>query len=433
MSRTNALAAIASLTLFGAAGSLGVASPAHAATLVVTNCNNSGTGSLRAAAAAAASGDTIDVRSLGCNPINVTSGHILLPQSSISILGRDRLAQTIRGNATSRVLRHTGTGTLRVTGVSVSYGHHESAFANGGCVSSEGNVELRTARVHHCSALANGGLEPSAVGGGVFARGNLLLSQSQVFANQLLGEGEGGGVGAFGRVTLDRSVVYENTAQGNGGGIGANGLSVTYSMVLRNVASRDGGGAFASGDLTINKSTFAGNQAGQCGAVCSFGAGTKRIHDSTISGNSADAQSGVFVSGLLQVLNSTIAFNHEVGCFGALEFLNLAMESSIVAGNTCEEGPDLDVGGFLDPLWTFTGSHNLIGTSVLPPPADTIIGNPLLGPLAENGGPTRTHALGAGSPAIDRGNNVLGRAYDQRGPGFPRVRGAQPDIGAVER
>ena len=100
--------------------------------------------------------------------------------------------------------------------------------------------------------------------------------------------------------------------------------------------------------------------------MCSFGAGTKRIHDSTISGNSADAQSGVFVSGLLQVLNSTIAFNHEVGCFGAVEFLNLAMESSIVARNTCESGPDIDVGGFLDPLWTFTGSHNLIGTSVLP-------------------------------------------------------------------
>ena len=64
MSRTNALATIVSLTLFGAAGSLAIAPTAHAATLVVTNCNNSGAGSLRAAAAAAVSGDTIDVRSL---------------------------------------------------------------------------------------------------------------------------------------------------------------------------------------------------------------------------------------------------------------------------------------------------------------------------------------------------------------------------------
>jgi len=316
MSRTNALATIASLTLFGAAGSLGIAPPAQAATLVVTNCNNSGAGSLRAAAAAAASGDTIDVRSLGCNPINVTSGQILLPQASIAILGRDRFAQTIRGNNTSRVLRHTGAGTLRVTGVSVSYGSFASGFANGGCVSSEGNVELRSARVHHCSVLASGGLEPSAMGGGVFARGNLLLSQSQVFANQLLGEGEGGGVGAIGRVTLDRSVVYENLSQDAGGGIGADaGLSVTYSMVLRNVSWHDGGGASAAGELLVNKSTFAGNEAGwDCGALCSFGDGPKRVHDSTISGNSASAQSGVSVSGLLQILNSTIAFNNEVDC-----------------------------------------------------------------------------------------------------------------------
>jgi hypothetical protein len=66
------------------------------------------------------------------------------------------------------------------------------------------------------------------------------------------------------------------------------------------------------------------------------------------------------------------------------------------------------------------GSGNLVGV------------NPLLGPLADNGGPTRTHALLPGSPAINTGSNPLGLATDQRGTGFPRVSGAAADMGAYE-
>ena len=62
-----------------------------------------------------------------------------------------------------------------------------------------------------------------------------------------------------------------------------------------------------------------------------------------------------------------------------------------------------------------------------------------LGPLANNGGPTRTHALLAGSPAIDRGDGAGAPATDQRGPGFPRRKDgngdgrAAVDIGAFEK
>ena len=66
-------------------------------------------------------------------------------------------------------------------------------------------------------------------------------------------------------------------------------------------------------------------------------------------------------------------------------------------------------------------------------PADTLTGiDPQLLPLADNGGPTQTHALASDSPAIDLGNDVAGEAWDQRGPGFPRVIGARADIGAFE-
>jgi hypothetical protein len=65
-------------------------------------------------------------------------------------------------------------------------------------------------------------------------------------------------------------------------------------------------------------------------------------------------------------------------------------------------------------------------------PADTLHGSPQLLPLADNGGPTRTHALAAGSPALDAGSNLLQLVTDQRGNGFPRVLGAAADIGAYE-
>jgi hypothetical protein len=95
-------------------------------------------------------------------------------------------------------------------------------------------------------------------------------------------------------------------------------------------------------------------------------------------------------------------------------------------------------GDVLTPWNPLNGSHNLIedGSGGL---ADTVIGDPLLGPLQDNGGPTWTHALLADSPARDAGSNALavdptGRllAFDQRGPGCARITGATVDIGAFE-
>jgi hypothetical protein len=80
-----------------------------------------------------------------------------------------------------------------------------------------------------------------------------------------------------------------------------------------------------------------------------------------------------------------------------------------------------------------SGSHDLVvAADGVTLPADTLSANPLLGPLAPNGGPTLTHALGEGSPAIDAGSNDGELEFDQRGPDFVRVFGAAADIGAFE-
>jgi hypothetical protein len=96
--------------------------------------------------------------------------------------------------------------------------------------------------------------------------------------------------------------------------------------------------------------------------------------------------------------------------------------------NSALNGPDLN--GFV------SGSgYNLIGDSTAGTnfeSTDILDIDPILGPFQDNGGPTKTIALLPGSPAIDSGDNTDAPAFDQRGPGFPRIVNGQIDIGAYE-
>lgn len=432
-------AVVSGAALFLAPGST------HAATRTVTNCNNSGSGSLRAAAAVALSGDTIDLSRLSCTRITLAS-EVLLPQSDIRLLGRDRLALTLHGNHVTRVLHHTGSGTLSVERLSVSYGVVTGERVSGGCIESTGNVTLRQSRAHHCLADANTGAVPVALGGAIHATGFVLLDRSSVFENQAraIAEADGGGVDSGGRTTLLHSQVYNNSADLGGGVLAENGFRMVYSILQGNLASEEGGGAYAQGNVEVTKSTVSGNQSNDSGGGIAFHQGSvinamAVIADSTISGNTADRVSALaFVSTGGSIYNSTITANHETTtdtCWGAVYSSGLRMESTVASANTCDaaNGPR-DLGDLASQPAVVTGSHDLVGSSSLSMPADTLFSDtPGLGPLALNGGPTRTHAVLSGSLLIDRGNNVLNRIYDQRGEPFARVRGPAADIGAFER
>ena len=118
----------------------------------------------------------------------------------------------------------------------------------------------------------------------------------------------------------------------------------------------------------------------------------------------------------------------------------MALNDTIVANSPT--GGNLSNALALAGLGTFTGSHNLIDdkTGTKTQLTGTIGGDAGLGrQLADNGGPTKTFALQAGSQAINKGSNALAvdahgnpLLYDQRGPGFPRVVGTAVDIGATE-
>ncbi|BCT91318.1 hypothetical protein LYSHEL_03420 [Lysobacter helvus] len=433
---------VAALALCGAAA-LPVGD-VHAATRVVTNCNNSGAGSLRAVASTAASGDTLDLSGLSCTRITLAS-EILLPQTNLRLLGRDRLAMTLHGNRVTRVLHHTGTGTLTVERLSVSYGFVHGATAFGGCIESTGNVTLRQSRAHHCLADADSGDQAIARGGAIHADGAVLLDRSSVFESHAMAlvESLGGGVSSLGKTTMLQSQVYDNSADWGGGVAPEDGFRMTYSLLQDNLANEFGGGANVTGNAEINKSTVSGNHSNEAAGGLQFNAGPANteavIAESTISGNSADDRVSAiaFVSAEGRIFNSTIVDNHEATtdeCWGAVFTFGMSMESTVVTGNTCDAGFTRDIGDLPAQNAQVTGSHNLVGSASVSLPPDTIFSATHgLGPLASNGGPTRTHAVLAGSPLIDRGNNLLLRSFDQRGTPFARVRGAAPDIGAFER
>ena len=219
---------------------------------------------------------------------------------------------------------------------------------------------------------------------------------------------------------------------------------MTYSTVSNNRVSGlpnspgSIGGICGFYGATITQSTISGNSAdGNIGGLFLFGssAAPNTIIDSTISGNAAGQYlGGLDAFGPTSILNSTIVFNGEGGAnlgAGLYTFGVSDIESTIIAANTSAGASTQNIG--LGPQGSVTGANNLIGSSLsvtLPP--GTIGGDPMLLPLHDNGGPTKTHALRAGSPAENAGNDVSAYTTDQRGSGFPRVIGSSADIGAFE-
>jgi hypothetical protein len=279
-----------------------------------------------------------------------------------------------------------------------------------------------------------------ARGGGAWIYGTSTLTGGMISDNHAIstyGYGTGGGLYSIGHVTLSGASVHCNVAD-DAAGIGAKGgtLSISGATLDCNDARDDGGAIELIGnDLSLTDSTISANTAGnRGGAIFIFGYGDATTVNSTISGNSATNGGAIANTyGSLHLSNSTIAFNAASGHGGAVWFryayYPFELVSTIVAGNTAASLPE----DLWPPGMTVGGSHSLVGAAPgVDLPDDTLGDDPLLLPLAANGGATPTHALGEGSPAIDAGSNPLALPYDQRGEGFVRAFGDAPDIGAFE-
>ncbi|GAA0723256.1 choice-of-anchor Q domain-containing protein [Dokdonella soli] len=467
----------------GALG-LGVATSSIAATIPVTSCADDGSfGTLRHAVVTAVSGDTVDMSTLACSTITLASGAIHVDVDPLTINGPGAARLTIDGNNADRIFYHSGTQTVTVSGVTITHGTASGALPAGGCIFSKGSIYFNNSVATACaatgSAAAYGGamvalnsisLDNSTVtactvtgttlvgAGGVFAKNTVSLLSSALTNNRATSTGTTGSVqavggGAFGQqgLFLSHSLVSGNIARaangraGAGGAAGVASLTAKYSTVTGNQAIGKGtstylgkGGGLYGGTLTsgalIQNSTIDHNQADEVAGVVLAGTGTASITNSTISSNTATlASGGIDVSMNLNLSNSTIAFNiggpGGAGGLYATSGFTADLESSIIADNS----PSGSAGGAdLAGTGTITGAHNLIKISSVPVPAGTLTADPKFGPLACNGGSTRTHALLPGSPAIDVGSAPTTLKVDQRGRGFPRAVGIAPDIGAYE-
>ncbi len=451
------------------------------ATFTVDSLADSGAGSLRDAieqANNAAGADVIEFdASLDGGTISLQSELLITDELTITGLGRDDL--TVSGMNASRVFaiddvaqRVTITDIALIDGLVTS---SSPLFSLGGVVFADG-ADLTLERVE----VSGGTADDTAVGGGGVAIRNADLTVlDSEFTDNRSADGAGGAIFARSSdpqatpvsVTIDGSIFQDNSAfqggaiyaaesdaltvresrilgnaaQSNSGGISAINTHVTIedtTIAGNRATNTDGGGIYAqgsdlggSGSLTILRSTINANIAGRNGG----GVGTVllssvSIVNSTISGNIAGNTGGglAFFGGPdIGVRNSTIAFNTGAGIASGVAS-EIQLVSSIVAHNF---GSDL-----LGPDLTFSSgtANNLIGVDdtggSFPAGAsgNTTGVDPLIAPLFDNGGLTRTHALIEGSPAVDNGSNPEGLTTDQRGDGFDRQVGAGIDIGAFE-
>jgi predicted outer membrane repeat protein len=286
--------------------------------------------------------------------------------------------------------------------------------------------------------IANFTIQNAAGGGGIFNRNELILKNC-VFNNNSGTQGGGVQVHSKGLLYVDNCTFQHNIATGfsaKGGAIYSEGkITIINSTFQQNIGL--GGGINAVGQTTVINSVFYNNQGG---AIYNTGALT--VTNSTFSGNTTPVSGGgIYSVGISsQISFSTIVNNvsNDDGTGnddggGIFSDGTLLIRGVILANNTDFWGEAPDCGGAL-----LSNGYNLIkdlsGCAITLLPSDLFGLDPLLGPLANNGGSTLTHALLPGSPAIDTGsctdpagNPVL---FDQRG--MPRPQGATCDIGAFE-
>lgn len=296
--------------------------------------------------------------------------------------------------------------TVTLTG-SIIIGNRSNGFGGG--------LNAGTATLSGCTVSGN---EAGTQGGGIFALA-LTLVDSTVSGNEA--DSGGGGIVATSTATLTRSTVSSNSTLGAGGGINASTATLTRSTVSGNRSNSFGGGIAVGNTATLTNSTVSGNTALSNGG--GIWAITATLLNCTVVENLALIGGGLFheSGGDFSVKNTIVALNLVVP----------GGSNRDVNGDFTSQGHNLiGAGGGIGFINGVNG--DIVGTFLNPI-------DPKLGPLANNGGRTRTHSLLAGSPAIDKGDDAGVPATDQRGAGFPRKKDgnfdgiARVDIGAFER
>ncbi len=319
-------------------------------TLVVSNANDSGAGSLRQQIADASGGDTITFSNkVKGQTITLTSGELNVT-SSITIQGPGAGKLAVSGGGSSEVFDIGSGVTATISGLTITDGN----AANGGGISNAGTLTLESCAVTDSQATGfiggGGGIDNSGTltlesttvagnlstysGGGIYNSGTLTLDQSNVSSNEvngtLVGVGLGGGIedADFSTLTISDSTISDNlvtTTTGSfvqGGGIdneGGSTLTVSKSTISGNQATGgidifgDGGwglgaGVYNGGTATFDGSTLSDNQ-----AIGGGGSGVAGLAEGGAIDDTSESIDGTFIPATLSLVNCTLSGNEAVG------------------------------------------------------------------------------------------------------------------------
>lgn len=358
---------------------------------------------------------------------NNTGGGVLYLLGTTEVLDSQ-----FTGNTDEYAAAITNGGTLSVSDSEFA---QNAATAYGGGIYNGQNGKLNLTR----SSFTN---NSAAWGGGLMNEGEAAVSDC-VFTNNQATLYGGGLANLSGKTKIKHSTFSANHATEGGGIASVNAsvntkndiftISLNETSIEDNTATRGGGVYLSGGESNVNNSTFANNHAvgdrGYGGGL--YGSDKIKIGNTTFAANIADKYGGgVYNSARLTLFNVTL-FKNVALQGGALfqnvkrvRLINTILAKSGATGNCAIHGGKIENGG-----------HNLASdASCGIPPTPKIRLNK--NGLQDNGGPTRTIALRANSPAVDAGDDVVCSAEpiksrDQRG--VTRPQGKHCDIGAFER
>ncbi len=292
----------------------------------------------------------------------------------------------------------------------------------------------------------------NAPGGGINNAGTLTINNSIITGNKT-DDNDGAGIYSTGTLTVKDSTLSENKATngGHGGGIYSKGtLSITSSILSGNTTDDIGGGIYInSGTSTITNSTFSQNEGKWGGGIHNNSAVI--ISNTTFVQNTATWGGGIFnmIESAATITNSSF-YKNSVGSGWGGGILNGIDATMTLTNSTLSSNISTFIGGGLNNDGTLNISNTIIAnstgadcinsTGTIATNVNNLIedgscgaalsGDPALGALADNGGPTETMALAWNSPALDAGDASSCPTTDQRG--VTRI-ASTCDIGAYER
>jgi len=297
----------------------------------------------------------------------------------------------------------------------------------------DADVTITGGEISGNSARAGGGISTRFPGADIFLYDGVTLTDN-------VAAGEGGAID----LTEGWIHAYEATFSDNqaniGGAIatfGANAQAYLYDITFSSNSALFAGGAIDNDSyMVIDGATFTGNTAQEAGAI-RVDEGDTTLINTTFSGNSADKGAGLYNEGGKLVVTSSTFYDNRaqndngdsILHYGLTEEQVTNLQSVILAKSTQPGGRNclVEAGSATE---IFSAGFNLADddSCALNMSSDYPNTDPLLEPLADNGGPTLTHMLMSTSPAINHG--ACTTPYDQRG--VPRPYGVNCDIGSVE-